>query len=80
MKNSSGFVEYLKVKLYIILFALLLLPNSKVISQNWFKLDKPNLLNDGSGYSTYDQSISVKSDMQGNIYENVLNGSDVKGI
>ncbi|HRP01113.1 MAG TPA: T9SS type A sorting domain-containing protein [Candidatus Kapabacteria bacterium] len=68
MKNSSGFVEYLKVKLYIILFALLLLPNSKVISQNWFKLDKPNLLNDGSGYSTYDQSISVKSDMQGNIY------------
>ncbi len=36
-------------------------------SQDWFKIDKPNILSN-SGYSTYDQSISVKSDSQGNIY------------
>ena len=36
-------------------------------AEEWFKLDRPNIII-GSGISTYDQAISIKSDSKGNNY------------
>jgi hypothetical protein len=53
------------IKIYFLLFFLCA---KLIFAQSWFDLKSPQIINDGSGYSTFDQSIAVATDQNGNSY------------
>ncbi len=68
MKIENIETHILKIlKSYFIIALFVLFTSNHLLSQNWYKIDKPTI-NSNSGYSSFDQSISVKSDSKGNFY------------
>lgn len=54
---------------YICTLFLTLLSLTNAYAQNWLDLQKPEIIKNGTGYSTHDQAYGIFEDASGNLYQ-----------
>ena len=54
---------------YICTLFLTLLSLTNSYAQNWLDLQKPEIIKNGTGYSTHDQAFGIFEDASGNLYQ-----------